>query len=274
MIIFAGLTNASIGALFLGGIIPGILIGLGMMVFVYFLAIKRDYPRDSKVKIVNFLKLVAQALPALLTPIIIIGGIIFGLFTATEAAAIASVYTLVVCMFYYKTLRLKDLPKILMDTLALSSLSLFALAAASALGELMSYYQLGALAEEFFTNNISTKAVFLLIIILFFLFIGTFMDAIPAMILFVPVILPTALEFGIDPVHLGLIVIITLAIGLVTPPYGLCLLLAAKIGEMSIERSFIAVIPYIAIILIVMLFIAFFPDIAFYIPRMINPSLF
>lgn len=274
MIIFAGLTNASIGALFIGGIIPGILIGLGMMIFVYVIAVKRNYPRDARVEFRKFLKLFGEAIPALFTPIIIIGGIIFGFFTATEAAAVASLYTLFVCMFYYKTLRIKDLPKILMDTLALSSLSLFALAAASALGELMSYYQLGTIAEEFFTNNVGAKWLFLLIIILFFLFVGTFMDAIPAMILFVPVILPTALEFGIDPVHLGLIVVITLAVGLITPPYGLCLLLAAKIGEMSIERSFVAVIPYIAIILVVLIFIAFFPDIAFYIPRVINPGLF
>lgn len=274
MIIFAGLTNASIGALFLGGIVPGILIGLGMMSFIYFMAIKNDYPRATRVKLRRFMKLLVEAIPALLTPIIIIGGIITGFFTATEAAAVASIYTLLVCMFYYKTLRLKDLPSILMDTLALSSLSLFALASASALGELMSYYQLGVIAQEFFTNNVGTKWLFILIVIGFFLFVGTFMDSIPAMILFVPVILPTALQFGIEPVHLGLIVVITLAVGLITPPYGLCLLLAAKIGNMSIERSFIAVIPYIAIILIVLLFVAFFPGIAFYIPKMINPDLF
>src|SRR5690625_1855830 len=100
------------------------------------------------------------------------------------------------------------------------------------------------------------------------------MDAIPAMILFVSVILPTALEFGIDPVHLGLIVVITLAVGLITPPYGLCLLLAAKIGEMSIERSFVAVIPYIAIILVVLIFLSFFPEIAFYVPKLLNPNIF
>lgn len=274
MIIFAGLTNASIGALFLGGIVPGILIGLGMMLFVYILAVKRNYPRSKRVEFKKFTKLFLEAIPALLTPIIIIGGIVTGFFTATEAAAVASLYTLLVCMFYYKTLKVKDLPKILMDTLALSSLSLFALACASALGELMSYYQLGTTAQEFFTNNVGTEWLFILIVIAFFLFIGTFMDAIPAMILFVPVILPTALEFGIDPVHLGLIVVITLAIGLITPPYGLCLLLAAKIGDMSIERSFVAVIPYIAIVVIVLLFIAFFPEIAFFIPKAINPGLF
>lgn len=274
MIIFAGLTNASIGALFLGGIVPGILIGVGMMVFVYIVAIKRNYPRAERVEIKKFLKLLGESIPALFTPVIIIGGIISGFFTATEAAAVASIYTLIVCMFYYKTIKVKDLSGILMDTLALSSLSLFALAAASALGELMSYYQIGAMAQEFFDSNIGSKWLFILIIIGFFLFIGTFMDAIPAMILFVPVILPTALEFGIDPVHLGLIVVITLAIGLITPPYGLCLLLAAKIGNMSVERSFVAVIPYIAIILVILLFVAFFPQIAFYIPKLINPELF
>ncbi|GAA0615135.1 TRAP transporter large permease [Virgibacillus siamensis] len=274
MIIFAGLTNASIGALFLGGIIPGVLIGLSMMIFVYFIAVKRNYPKSARVEFKKLATLFGQSIPALFTPIIIIGGIITGFFTATEAAAVASLYTLIVCMFYYKTLKIKDLPKILMDTLALSSLSLFALAAASALGELMSYYQLGSIAQDFFTNNVGQKWLFLIIIIAFFLFVGTFMDAIPAMILFVPVILPAALEFGIDPVHLGLIVVITLAVGLITPPYGLCLLLAAKIGNMSIERSFVAVIPYIAIIVVVLLFIAFLPDIAFYIPKIINPGLF
>ncbi|WP_249869608.1 TRAP transporter large permease [Oceanobacillus saliphilus] len=274
MIIFAGLTNASVGALFLGGIVPGILVGLAMMIFIYIIAVKRNYPKTARVELVKFLKLLGQTIPALFTPVIIIGGIITGFFTATEAAAVASLYTLLISMFLYKTLKIKDLPKILIDTLSLSALSLFALAAASALGELMSYYQLGAQAQEFFTNNVGSDWVFILILIAFFIFVGTFMDAIPAMILFVPVILPTALQFGIDPVHLGLIVVMTLAIGLVTPPYGLCLLLAAKIGELSIERSFKAVLPYIAIVLVVLVFIAFFPDVAFYIPKMINPGLF
>ncbi|QUW21344.1 TRAP transporter large permease [Sporosarcina sp. Marseille-Q4063] len=273
MIIFAGLTNASIGALFLGGIIPGILIGVGMMVYVYILARKRNYPKAAKTAPRELVKLLIETIPALLTPVIIIGGIITGFFTATEAAAVASLYTFIISMFYYKTIKWKDMPKILTDTLALSSLSLFALAAASALGELMSFYQLGLLAQEFFANNIGTKWLFILIIIGFFLFIGTFMDAIPAMILFVPVILPTSIAFGMDPVHLGLIVVMTLAIGLVTPPYGLCLLLAAKIGNLSIERSLFAVLPYILIVLAVLLFVAFFPSIAFYIPNLLNPSL-
>ncbi|UXH46373.1 TRAP transporter large permease [Rossellomorea vietnamensis] len=274
MIIFAGLTNASVGALFLGGIVPGVLIGLGMMLFIYIMALKKGYPRSKRATFSEFFKLVYETVPALVTPIIIIGGIISGFFTPTEAAAVACLYTLLICMFFYKTLKLSDLPKIIKDTLALSSLSLFALAAASALGELMSYYQLSVKAQEFFVNNVGTEWIFILIIIAFFLFVGTFMDAIPAMILFVPVILPTANLFGMEPVHLGLIVVMTLAIGLVTPPYGLCLLLAAKIGNLSIEKSFSAVMPYILIVLVVLLFVAFLPEVAFYLPKLINPSLF
>jgi tripartite ATP-independent transporter DctM subunit len=274
MIIFAGLTNASVGALFLGGLIPGILIGLGMMIFIYILSVKRGYPRAERATFKKIGKLLFETVPALLTPVIIIGGIISGFFTATEAAAVASIYTLLICKYIYKTLKWRDLPKILVDTLALSSLSLFALAAASALGELMSYYQIATLAQEFFVNNIGYKWLFLLIIIGFFLFIGTFMDAIPAMILFVPVILPTALQFGINPIHLGIITVMTLAIGLVTPPYGLCLLLAAKIGNLSIERSFVAIIPYILIVFVVLILVAFFPSVAFYVPKLLNPGLF
>ncbi|KHF39422.1 TRAP transporter large permease [Halalkalibacter okhensis] len=274
MIIFAGLTNASVGALFLAGIIPGVLVGLGMMILIYYYSIKRGYPKYERTSLSKFSKLLVETLPALFTPIILIGGIVTGFFTATEAAAFASLYTLFVSMFFYKTIKIKDLPKILVDTLTLSSLSLFALAAASALGELMSYYRVSTWVQDFFTTNIDSKFLFLIIIIIFFLFIGTFMDAIPAMILFIPVILPVALMYEISPVLLGLITIMTLAIGLITPPYGLCLLLAAKIGNLSIEKSFKAVIPFIAVILVVLGFVAFFPSIAFYIPKLFNPTLF
>lgn len=270
MIIFAGMANVSVGALFLAGIVPGILVGVGMMIFVYFLARKRNFEKSERAKFSEFLKLAFESLPALFTPVIIIGGIITGFFTATEAAAVASLYTLIIGLFVYKTIKVKDLPGILQDTLALSSLSLFALAAASALGELLSYFRVSVIAQQFFTDYIGSEWLFLLIVILFFLFIGTFMDAIPAMILFVPIILPSALTFGIDPVHLGLVVVITLAIGLITPPYGLCLLLAAKIGNLSIERSVVAVLPYLAIVLIVLLLVAYVPSIALWIPSMVG----
>lgn len=274
MIIYAGLTNSSVGSLFMAGIVPGILTGLGMMLVIYFLSLKRGYPKYEKTSFKKFIRLFGEAFPALMTPIIIIGGVITGWYTATEAAAFASLYTFFIGMFFYKTLKLSDIPEILEDTLTLSSLSLFALSAASALGELMGYYQVSKIAEQFFTTHISQPWVFMVIVILFFLFVGTFMDAIPAMILFIPVILPVAKTLGISPVLLGIVTIMTLAIGLVTPPYGLCLLIASRIGGLSIERSFHAVILFISVVLIVLFMVAFLPDITFYIPKLINPTLF
>jgi tripartite ATP-independent transporter DctM subunit len=261
MVIYGGLTNASIGKLFLGGMIPGILIGIGMMFVVAIMAKKKDFPSYEKTDRKTKIKLFRESIPALLTPIIIIGGVITGWYTATEAAAFSSVYAFLVGMFYYKTIKLKNIPKILEETLKLSSLSLFALATASALGELLGYYKVGSYVQGFFMNTVSSQISFLAIVVVFFLFIGTFMDAIPAMILFVPIILPAALLLGISSVHLGIIIVITLSIGLVTPPYGLCLLIAASIGNLGIEKSFKAVMPYISIILLVLVVIIIFPQI-------------
>lgn len=274
MIVYAGLTNAPIAALFMAGLVPGILIGIGQMIVVYIFAVKRGYPRYQKADFKQFMKILYETIPALLTPVIIIGGIVTGWYTATEAAAFASLYALLISMFVYRTLTLKDIPGILVETLKLSSLSLFALAAASALGELLGYYKVSVMAEQFFTAYITSEWLFMAIVIAFFLFIGTFMDAIPAMILFTPVLLPIAIKLGISPVLLGIVTVITLAIGLVTPPYGLCLLIASSIGNLPLERSFAAVIPYLLVILAVLIFVAFFPDISMYIPKLINPKAF
>lgn len=261
MVIYGGLTNTSVGKLFVGGIIPGITIGIGMMVFVYYVAIKQSLPKEEKLPLKLFLQLFKGSLPALLTPLIIIGGIVFGIFTPTEAAAFSAIYAYFVSTYYYKTITYKDLPAILIDTLKLSCLSLFALAAASALGEFLGYFKINAMVVEFFNNVGGSQYLFLGLVILFFLFVGTFMDAIPAMVLFIPVIYPVAQSMGVDPVQLGVIVIVTLSIGLVTPPYGLCLLIASVIGELPIDRSFKAVLPYITVILLVLALIVFVPQI-------------
>ncbi len=267
MVVYSGLTNASVAALFIGGMIPGILIGLTMMLIVSVIGRKRNFPKYKRAGFRKVWGLFRQSFPALLTPVIIVGGITTGWYTPTEAAAFASVYALLISLFIYRTLTLRDLPDIIKETLKLSSLSLFALATASALGELLGYYKASDHIGAFFAATIASPQVFMLIVIAFFLFVGTFMDAIPAMILFMPVILPTALKLGITSVHLGIVVVITLAIGLVTPPYGLCLLIAGSIADLSIERSLRGVLPYIAADLIILLLVAMFPAIAFYIPQ-------
>jgi tripartite ATP-independent transporter DctM subunit len=204
----------------------------------------------------------------------LVGGVISGFATPTEAAALACIYALILGMGVFKTIKLKDIPPIISETLKLSSVSLFALATANALGQLLSYYHVSEAILSFFSDQVTSKTMFLLFSLALFLFLGTFMDAIPAIVLFVPVILPSALQFGISSIHLGLIIVITMAIGQITPPYGLCLLLAGKLGDLSVGRSYKASIPYLSIVLFVLVLVAFFPALTLAIPKFLRPEWF
>ncbi|KJS82152.1 MAG: C4-dicarboxylate ABC transporter permease [Peptococcaceae bacterium BICA1-8] len=274
MVIYGSLAGASVGALFLAGFIPGILIGLGQMLLIYYYSIKYGYPKYERVPLGVLLKKFIENIPPLMTPAIILGGIVGGIVTPTEAAALACVYAFIISMFIYRSIKWSELPDILIETLKLSSMSLFALSTASALGELLSYYQVSQSISQVFATQLPYAPAFMLAVILLFLFLGTFMDAIPAMILFVPVILPAAENLGISDIHLGLVIIVCLAIGLITPPYGLCLLLASSIAEVPVVRAFKTVFPYIIVILLVLIFIALFPQAVFWLPKMIKPEWF
>ena len=274
MVIYGSLASASVGALFLGGIIPGILIGLAQMVIVYIHAKKYNYPSYERVKVGEICKMILRYIPSLLTPLIIIGGVVFGIVTPTEAAGVACVYAMFLGCVVFKTIPLKDIPEIFIETITMTAQSLFALATATALGQLLSYYNVSKIVQQFFVGHHMNWMLFLILVILFFLFIGTFMDAIPAMTLFVPVLLPVALSLGITPIHFGLVVVITLAIGLITPPYGICLLIAGSIAKMPVEKSFAAVMPYLSVIMVVLLVVAFCPDVILFIPKLIQPSWF
>lgn len=274
MVVYAGIANVSTGALFITGIIPGIMLGLAMMLVVKLYAKKKNFPIGEKVPFQKVIKQTFVSLPALMTPIILIGGIVTGMFTPTESAAIACLYALLVGIFFYKTIKVKNLPRILVETMKLSSLSLFALATANALGELLSYYQLNVIVQDFFLNIPGGKFVFLIIVVLFFMFVGTFMDGIPAMILFVPIVLPSAIVLGISPIMLGLIVVVTLALGLVTPPYGLCLLIASSISDITIEKAFKGTLPYFLSSLAVLALLVIFQEMWLAIPTALFPNLF
>ena len=274
MVVYSGIANVSTGALFMTGILPGILLGVAMMAVVKFYSKRKNFPQSEKVPFKTAMKHTLVSMPALLTPIILIGGIVSGLFTPTESAAFACIYALLVGIFFYKSIKISRLPHILLETMKMASLSLFALATANALGELLSYYQLNVIAQKFFTALPGGKLIFLLVVVVFFLFVGTFMDAVPAMILFVPIILPSAIALGLSPIILGLIIIVTLALGLVTPPYGLCLLLATTISGTTIEEGFKGTLPYFLSSVAVLLLMILFPDFWLAIPAAIFPGLF
>ncbi len=274
MVVYSGIANVGTGALFMTGIVPGILLGLAMMSVIRFYSKRKNFPQGERTPVKEVLKLTFNSLPALLTPIILIGGIVSGYFTPTESAAFACIYALVVGIFFYKTIKVKNLPRILIETMKLSSLSLFALATANALGELLSYYQLNVAVQQFFTTIPGGSVVFLFVVVAFFLFVGTFMDAVPAMILFVPIILPSATALGVSPVILGLIVVVTLALGLVTPPYGLCLLIASSISGIKVEEAFKGTLPYFLSSLVILLLLILFPNFWLYVPQTLFPQLF
>ena len=274
MVVYSGIANVSTGALFMSGIVPGILLGVAMMAVIVFYSDKKHFPQSPKVPVKTAIMHTLKSLPALLTPIILIGGIVSGLFTPTESAAFACIYALLVGIFFYRSIKVKRLPAILIETMKMASLSLFALATANALGELLSYYRLNVIAQQFFTALPGGRFVFLIVVVAFFLFVGTFMDAVPAMILFVPIILPSATALGLSPIILGLIIIVTLALGLVTPPYGLCLLLACNISGTTIEEGFKGTLPYFLSSLAVLFLLILFPNFWLSIPKAIFPALF
>ena len=255
MVVYAGIANVSTGALFMSGLVPGILLGLAMMAVVKYYSKRKNFPKCDRVPFKEVCRRTFQSLPALLTPIILIGGIVSG-------------------FFFYKTIKVKNLPRILIETMKLSSLSLFALATANALGELLAYYQLNVIVQNFFANMPGGRLVFLLVVVAFFMFVGTFMDAVPAMILFVPIILPAATSLQISPIILGLIIVVTLALGLVTPPYGLCLLIASSISGITIEDAFKGTLPYFLSSIAVLLLLVIFPNFWLAIPATLFPGLF
>ena len=266
MVVYSGIANCSTGALFMSGIVPGILLGIAQMLVIKMYANSKNFPQSEKVPFATAMKHTLISMPALI--------IVSGLFTPTESAAFACIYALFVGIFFYHSIKVSRLPHILIDTMKMASLSLFALATANALGELLSYYQLNVLAQKFFLSLPGGRGIFLLVTVLFFLFVGTFMDAVPAMILFVPIILPSAIALGISPIILGLIIIVTLALGLVTPPYGLCLLLASSISGTTIEEGFKGTLPYFISSLVVLLLLLIFPDLWLAIPKALFPALF
>ena len=258
----------------MSGIVPGILLGIAQMAVIKTFSNKKNFPQSERVPFKTAMKHTLVSMPALLTPIILIGGIVSGLFTPTESAAFACIYALLVGIFFYRSIKISRLPFLLIETMKMASLSLFALATANALGELLSYYRLNVLVQGFFTGLPGGRLFFLLVCVAFFMFVGTFMDAVPAMILFVPIILPSAIALGISPIILGLIVIVTLALGLVTPPYGLCLLLASSISGISIEEGFRGALPYFLSSLVVLLLLILFPDFWLMIPATVFPAMF
>jgi C4-dicarboxylate transporter DctM subunit len=270
MVVYGVAASASIGQLFLGGIVPGVLVGLVLIGVSAFYAKKRNYPRDEKVTAKEGLILLFKGIPAMLTIVIILGGIIGGFFTATEAAGVAALYSFILGAFYYREIRLRDMPKIIVEVAVVTGQTTLMIATASALAWLFARQNVPAAIGGFLTGLTDNRFLLLLLINLWLLFVGTWLDLSPAVIIFTPILLPIAVACGVDPVHFGVIMVVNLGIGLFTPPVGVCLFVACGIAKCSITSVVRAFLPFFASMVLVLLLITYVPGLVMWLPSLLK----
>jgi tripartite ATP-independent transporter DctM subunit len=266
LVVYGILASASIGRLLIGGIIPGILVGVALMVMTAFYG--RKYPRDKKPPMKELLKAFKEALAPGLTPFILILGMLSGIFTATEAAAIAATYAFVLSFFVYRELSLRELWKILKETAVETATVTFIIACATFYGWVLIRGRAPIVLAEAITSISTNPLVVLLLLNLFLLAIGCFMETIAAISILVPVLVPLIARVGIDPVHFGLVMVLNLMIGLLTPPFGMSLFILSRVSGLSPLRIARASLPFLVPILIVLALITVFPSLVTFLPNL------
>jgi len=269
-VIYGSITNTSVGKLFLAGFIPGLLMAISMMVAVSIIARIRNYPKGKRASLKEIWESFSAAILPILTPVIIIGGILFGLFTPTEAAVVACVYALFLGLVVYREIRIRDLPRILWETTLQTVRVLFIISAAGFFGWLLIHQRIPDAVIVGLTSFSSSPEVLLLIIIGILLILGCFMEGIAVLVITIPIFMPLIARYNIDPVQFGVVMILCSMIGLVTPPVGMSLYAVASISEVDIWTLSKELLPYIVGILIVTLIIAFFPGLALFLPNLIG----
>ncbi|MBU0462063.1 MAG: TRAP transporter large permease [Proteobacteria bacterium] len=268
MVIYGVMSSTSIGALFLGGIGAGLLVGFSLMAVAYLISRKKGYLPAADFSWDHVLKTFKEAKWALVMPFIIIGGIMSGIFTATESAVVATDYALIVGFFVYKELKIKDLPAIFTKASMTSALVMFIIANASVFGWVLAFQQIPQLIAQWFIALTDNPVVLLLIINLLLLIIGTFIETASALIIFVPLLVPLISHIGIDPVQFGVLMVLNLAIGMLTPPMGICIIVSCSIAGISIERVTRAIWPFLLIMIVDLLIVSFVPFVTTYLPKL------
>lgn len=259
--------GTSIAALFMAGYIPGILWGIGCMIVAYIMAKRRGYKSDEKVSLRVALRVFLDAIPSLFLIIIVIGGIIYGVFTATEGSAIAVVYSLLLS-FVYKTIKVKDLPRILLDSTRTTSIVIFLIGVSSIMSWVMAFTNIPGIIADTLLAMTDNIYIILLIMNIVLLIVGTFMDPTPAVLIFTPIFLPIALSFGVDPVHFGIMIVFNLSIGTITPPVGPVLFVGAKVANLKIESIIKPLIPFFVVTVAILLIVTYIPSISLFIPEL------
>ncbi|MBM4764695.1 TRAP transporter large permease [Bacillus sp. B15-48] len=267
-IIYGVTAGVSIGGLFLAGIVPGVLFSLAFGIYIYFVARKENMPKLDRAPLNQAFKDTLMVLPALFIPVVILVGITSGIFTATESAAFAIFIALIVGFFLYRDLKIKHLWQIFLNACVTSSIVTFLLATANIFGYIIAYEKVPERIAEIFLALADGPLMFLLLSNILLLVVGLFIDSIVALILLVPILLPIAITYGVDPIHFGVIVVLNLTLGLMTPPVGAVLFIASSITKVKIEQITAKLIPFIIISLIILLLITYVPSISLYIPKL------
>ncbi len=262
--------TVSIATLFIAGVLPGLLLGLCLMILCLGFAHKRGYPKGERIPFKQALKIFFDALWGLMTVVIILGGILSGIFTATESAAVACLWAFFVTMFIYRDYKWSELPKLMCRTVKTVTIVMILIGFAAAFGAVMTYMQLPMRITEFFTSLSDNKYVILMYLNVMLLLIGTLMDMAPIILILTPVLLPVTNSLGIDPVHFGMIMMVNLGIGLITPPVGSVLFVASAVSKQKIETVVRAMLPFYGALLLVLGMVTYIPAISLWLPRMLG----
>ena len=260
--------TVSIAALFIAGILPGLLLSLSLMVMCVAFAHNRGYPKGERVPFRQALKIFVDTLWGLMTVVIIMGGILSGIFTATESAAIACLWAFFVTMFIYRDYKWSELPKLMFRTVKTVTIVMILIGFAAAFGAVMTYMQLPMRITEAFTSISDNKYVILMCINIMLLLIGTLMDMAPLILILTPVLLPVTNALGIDPVHFGMIMLVNLGIGLITPPVGSVLFVASAVSKQKIEQVVKAMLPFYLVLFLVLMLVTYIPAISLFLPKL------
>ena len=267
MVIYGSIANVSIAQLFLGGFVPGIMVGIGLMVMAYVVAKHRSYPTPKRVDLPPFLPALRHASLALAMPVIILGGIFSGVFTATEAGVVAVVYALLVGTFVYKTLTLRKICDLLVRSAITTAAAMFLIAMATSFAWLLAWGGFGSWMISLLSGITSHPTTAVVLILGFILVLGLFIEGIPVLVIFTPVLLPVVLGLHIDPVYFGVALVMAVVIGSVTPPVGILTYICCSIAGITISQALRALIPFSAVLIAVLALVTLFPQLILFIPE-------
>jgi tripartite ATP-independent transporter DctM subunit len=270
MIFYSMLSGASIGALFMGGMVPGILVGFSLMAYIAYIAHKRDYPRGQKVVLRDLLLITVKAAPALFSVVVLLGGIYSGIVTPTEAGALASLYAIFISIFVYRAMGYGDFLRVVLSTVKTTGILSLLVGAAYVFSYIVAIEHIPDTVATFLLGVTDNKYVLLLLINIVFLILGMFVDTMCIILVFIPIVLPLVMELGIDPVHFGVVITLNMMIGLSTPPFGMLLFVVSGISGTPLKSVIKEIMPMLMVLFAVLIVITYIPSLVTFIPSMMG----